>query len=390
MQDILFRFRQICENRYELPKQLKSESQKRVFGYFCTYFPAELVHAAGMLPLRIMGDKRKGSYTEAHMPSIGCSFIRTALDLGLSGTLDYLDGVIFSHTCDSMKVLSDIWHENFKDKFVDNILFPVKLDGHYSYQFLVKELKSFKNRLEEYLGISIEKDRLWESIEVYERNRELLKEVYFWNQENPGILRGSDILNMVISSMVIPKEEHNKLLQELISHLKQNKLPQRETQGLARVILAGNICAFPEIVDAIEDSNALVVNDDLCTGSRYFVDRSNHTPDIEKNGDPLAYIARKYLGKSPCPTKYVPGFSREQALLDMVKESKADGVVFLMLRSCDICFFDYPLLKKALDKEGYPSLFIEYEQQDESFGRVRTRVEAFVETIVGIVEGILT
>ena len=91
----------------------------------------------------------------------------------------------------------------------------------------------------------------------------------------------------------------------------------------------------------------------------------------------------KYLGKIPCPAKYDPDFRREQALLDTVKQSKADGVIFLVLRSCDPYSFDYPLLKKALDKEGYPSLFIEYDQQTGSFQQIQTRVEAFVETIKG-------
>ncbi len=382
-EDVLLRFSEICENRYELPKQLKAESGKRVFGYFCTYFPAELIHAAGMLPIRILGDRRKLLYTEAHMPSFGCSFVRSALELGLDGTLDYLDGVIFSHTCDSNRVLSDIWRQIFNNQFVANIIFPVKLNNPHSYQFLLKEIKSFKSKLEEYLGISIKRDKLWESIQIYEKNRELLKAVYLWRGENQGILRGSDILNIVISSMVIPKEEHNKLLEELISNLKQNKVSPRETEALARVVLTGNICAFPDIINVIEDSNALVVDDNLCTGSRYFLDGANYVQDFHRGGDPLAYIARKYLGKSPCPTKYDSEFSREQALLDMVEKSKADGVVFLLLRSCDPYSFDYPLLKKALDKQGYPSLVIEYDQQTASFQQVQTRVEAFVEIVKG-------
>lgn len=383
MEEVLLRFSEICEDRYELPKQLKAESQKKVFGYFCTYFSAELIHAAGMLPIRILGDKRKLLYTEAHMPSFGCSFVRTALELGLSGSLDYLDGVIFSHTCDSHRVLSDVWRQIFNHQFITNIIFPVKLNNPHSYQFLVKELKSFKRRLEEYLGIFIKKDKLWESIQIYEKNRELLKGVYLWRRKNQGILRGSDILNMVISSMMIPKEEHNKLLTELISALRENKVSPRETGALARVVLAGNICAFPDIINVIEDSNALVVDDNLCTGSRYFLDGANYPQDVHQRGDPLAFIAQKYLGKSPCPIKYDPEFSREQALLDVVEKSKADGVVFLLLRSCDPYSFDYPRLKKALDKEGYPSLVIEYDQQTASFHQIQTRVEAFVEMVKG-------
>ncbi len=383
MDDILLRFHEICENRYEIPKQLKSENHKKVFGYFCTYFPAELIHAAGMLSIRILGDRRRPTYAEAHLPSFGCSFVRSALDLGLRGALDYLDGVIFFHTCDSNRVLSDVWRQNFKDQFIANVIFPVKLNDRRSNKFLLQELKSFKSRLEKYLGISIKRDKLWESIQIYEKNRDLLKEVYQWREKNPGILRGSDILNMVISSMVIPKEEHNKLLEELISRLNGNKLPQRETEESAKVVLSGNICAFPDIIDVIEESKASVVNDDLCTGSRYFLDYADNMHNVRRDGDPLVYIARRYLGKSPCPIKYNSEFSREQAILDMVEKSKADGVIFLVLRSCDPCSFDYPLLKEALDEKGYPSLLIEYDQQTSSFGAIRTRVEAFVEMVKG-------
>lgn len=380
IEDLTGQFRRISENKYNIPEWLDTSTNKKIFGYFCTYFPVEMVHAAGMLPVRIMGERKRLLYVDAYLPSFGCSFVRTALELGLDGSLDYLAGVGFSHTCDSIQVLSGIWDKVIKGQFVTNIIFPAKLDDPESHGFLVRELQLFKNRLEEYLGVSIKEEQLWEGIHVFEKKRKLFENLYQWRRKNPGILKGSDILNAVNAGMLMEPAEHNKLLEHLLFHLSKEDRPKHETDRFAKVVLAGNICAFPDIIDLIEDSGALVVDDNLCTGSRSFL-RSGNGPESQEEKDALSCIARTYLNKFSCPAKYNSEIRRDETLLSIVENASADGVIFLLLRLCEPYSYDYTFLKKALDKRGYPSLVIEYEQQTESFDQIQTRVEAFVENI---------
>ena len=147
--ELTSQFREVAENKYNISERLNTSPKEKIFGYFCTYFPVEIVHAAGMLPFRILGERKRLLHVDGYLPSFGCSFVRTALELGLDGTLKCLAGVGFSHTCDSIQVLSGIWSQVLQDQFVTNIIFPEKLDEPESHRFLVKELELFRNNLEE-------------------------------------------------------------------------------------------------------------------------------------------------------------------------------------------------------------------------------------------------
>lgn len=372
---LLLEFRKISEERYS-----DLGGQKRAFGYFCTYFPVEIVHAAGLLPLRILGERKRLVHVDAYLPSFACSFVRTAMEMGLDGSLDDLSGVGFSHTCDSLQVLSGVWSTVFKNRFVTNILFPAKLNDPASFRFLVRELQVFKNSLEAYMDVSIGEDQLWNSIHVYQKKRALLNELYALRKRFPVALKGSDILSVVNSGMIMDPEKHNRMLEQLLQQAKRSADPAEDAQRHARVVLAGNICAFPDIIETIEASGAVVVDDQLCTGSRYFM-KAVEKPGPAEESDALSYIAELYLNKFPCPAKYHSDVKRDEALIASVEDNGAEGVIFLLIRLCDPYSHDYTFLKKSLVKKGYPSLVVEYEQQTASFEQIQTRVEAFVESI---------
>jgi bcr-type benzoyl-CoA reductase subunit C len=380
IEELTARFNEVSQNKYNISDWAGPSTNNKIFGYFCTYFPVEIVHAAGMLPFRILGDRKRLLYVDAHLPSFGCSFVRTALELALDGTLNYIAGIGFSHTCDSIQVLSGVWSQVLNNHFVTNIIFPAKLDEPESLRFLVKELHLFMNNLEKYFGVSIKEEKLWESIDIYDKKRLLLEQLYQWRRDHPGGIKGSEILNVVNSGMLMDPEEHNTLLEKLLLHLNEKDVPEYEAEGFAKVVLSGNICAFPDIINLIEDSGALVVDDNLCTGSRCFSKFGNTLKSGDKDYA-LSHVARTYLNKSSCPAKYNAQVKQDETLLSIVEKSNADGVIFLLLRLCEPYSYEYTFLKKALDNRGYPSLVIEYEQQTEFFDQIQTRVEAFVENI---------
>ena len=117
------------------------------------------------------------------------------------------------------------------------------------------------------------------------------------------------------------------------------------------------------------------IDDDLCTGSRYFL---HMTPP---EGPHLRRIAKRYLNRVPCPSKHSDSFDRREYLVDMVRQGQADGIVMLILKFCDPHDFDYPDVAKSLTENEIPHIKIETEMMPTSIEQVRTRLQAFVEML---------
>ena len=368
----LLQFSEIAANPYDSARDWKEKTGGRVFGYFCTYFPEELLHAAGILPVRILGQKENVSLADSHVQAFICSLVRTSLDAAMQKKLDFLDGVVFPHSCDSIQNLADIWKLHFPDQFSEVVVLPVWVDLPEAEDYLVEEILRFKRKLEKYLDEEISDDRLTTSIAVYDENRSALAELYAIRRDNPGAISAKDVLDVVLASLRMRKEEHTELLNKLLEGLRA--APQTDGESV-RIVLYGNACDHPDILNLFGEMDAVVVDDDLCTGSRYFL----HIAPPE--GEPIRRIALRYLRRVPCPSKHSNSFDRRDYLVDMVKQSEADGIVMLILKFCDPHDFDYPDLAKHLAESNIPHLRVETEMLPTSIEQVRTRLQAFIEML---------
>ena len=352
-------------------------------GYFCTYFPAEIIHAANMLAVRITGDNQELLHVESHIPSFACSFVRSSLELALNSKLDHLAGVVFSHTCDTIQVLSDVWQNIYPNKFVDDIPFPTRLDTPAASLYLAEELRRFADRLEKYFAVSLSHEMLWKSIDIFSENKKLLTELYNWRRQHPSILKAEEIFHAVNAATCMDRQEHSRLMKELLLELTNFNNTEDDPDGSVKIFLIGNVCHSSEFVKLIEDSNCTIVDDDLCTGSRSFLNFMEDNENLDRPPDPFDYLAKVYIAKSPCPSKFNRRISRAEVIIDRLQKSQAEGVIFLLIRLCDPHYSDYTHLSNALKAKGYPTLLIEYEQQTRSFQQLKTRVEAFSEVIKG-------
>ena len=125
---------------------------RKAIGFFCLYVPEELLHAAGFLPLRLMGTPVKMSHVQAHLPSNCCHLVKSSLESLLQGDLDFLEGVVFSQTCDSMQGLSDIWAHQRRLPIHFNLMVPTNLDSEHSRHYLKAEIERFKEFVESHSG----------------------------------------------------------------------------------------------------------------------------------------------------------------------------------------------------------------------------------------------
>jgi len=340
----------------------------QAMGYICTYAPEEIIHTAGFTPVRLRIGPEPPTRAEAHLPGFTCALCRSVLHQALHGDLAFLSGLVFPHTCDTLQVLADIWRENFPDLFVATMGQPLNLGSPDARPYLVAELQRFRQDLAGFSRHPITDDALRASIRLHNETRHLLSQL----DERRSRLSTRSFYAAVAASMVMPKEQFNPLAAELVKLL-NGEAPRSEGPCL---ILVGSVLDDPAILDLVDDLGACVASDDLCTGSRYFDQPIAETRDA----DPLEALADRYLKRRPCPTKHNPHWQRGRHLLELVKEKKADGVVFVLQKFCDPHAFDYAMLKETLDAADVPHLLLELEHTP-AVGQLRTRLEAFLEIL---------
>lgn len=339
----------------------------RAMGYFCTYVPEEIVHAAGFVPLRIRSGSQTPSRADAHLQSCTCALCRSALDQALRGDLSFLQGVVFPHTCDTIQPLADIWRMSFPDLYVETIVQPVHLSSPSTRPYLIAELQRFRHSLEELIGQEISDQAIGTSTELYNENRRLLTRLYDLRDR----LTAPELYAATGAGFTMPPLEYNQFLGELVELLAEgNGAPPKGT-GL---ILVGAILDDPAILTIVEELGARIVGDDLCTGSRYFAQ------PVVTGDDPIVALADRYIKRLPCPAKYHPDHEPGEHLLKLTSETKADGIVFALQKFCDPHAFDYAMIREKLDAAAVPHLRLEMEHAP-ALGQWRTRLQAFLEMI---------
>jgi benzoyl-CoA reductase subunit C len=365
-------FNRASENPHQYAKALKTKGRK-ILAYFCSYTPEEIIHAGGIHPLRLFGSKGDTSLADRHLQAYCCSLARGALTDVLGGTLDYLDGAVFPHTCDTIQRLSDIWRLNTHFQFFADVVLPVKLNTESALTYLEDVLRKFKRDLEKGFGIQITDASLKESIRTYNTVRTLLKKISEIRSKDPGMLSARDVNALVRGSMVLDRDQLVEKLAQVLRKLEGQRPIGSNTKK--RIMLAGGLCDNPDLYVLLEKAGAEVVWEDLCTGSRYF------EGTISEDGDPIASIARRYFERVICPAKHTSITARGENLVKLVREHGVQGVVFLLLKFCDPHSFDYPYMKEFLDRENIPSMLLEIENQLPPEGQLLTRFETFVQML---------
>jgi bzd-type benzoyl-CoA reductase N subunit len=367
-------FKNIATDPYAYCRKYKEETGKKIVGYTCSYTPEEIIYAAGALPFRLFGTDEGIHRADVHLQSYCCSLVRGILEEGLSGRLDFLDGAVFPHTCDSIQRLSDIWRLNVTPQFHIDLVLPVKLNTTSARQYLIDILGKFKKDLERALGVQITDAMLSDAIKTYNQIRTLMMQLYNIRAQRPEIMSGRDFHSIIKAAMIMDRQLLLKKLGEIVAQM-QNAPGRKIPPGTKKLVLTGSICSHPDIYDIIENAQGVVVWDDLCTGARYF------ESILDEKAPPLEAIAQRYLDRAICPAKHVGLKERGESLVQMVRKHQADGVVFMLLKFCDPHAFDYPYIKEMLDAENISCMLLDMEEQLPSGGQLQTRFETFIQIL---------
>ena len=350
------------------------ESGKKIIGYVCSYMPEEFVLAAGAHPLRLMGSKENIQLADTHLQAYCCSLVRGILEEALSGRADYLDGMVFPHTCDSIQRLSDIWRMNIPFGFHLDVVLPVKLDTGSAREYLYDVLAKFRTDLGKAMGTAIPDEALKDAIATTDKIRGLLKDIYEMRCRDPHLMTGEELFTVVRAAMIMDRTRVAGLLADIVAELR-TKGSNAADGKKKRLVLAGGICNHPDIYPMIEEAGGAIVWDDFCTGARYFRET------IGETADPVAGIAGRYLARIVCPAKHMDLAGRARHIAGIARETRADGVVFLLLKFCDPHAFDMPYLKKHLEEAGIPVMLLEIDDPLPAEGQLKTRFEAYLEML---------
>lgn len=369
---ILQSFRNMLSKRHSIAGNWKSQN-KPVIGWNSTYTPEEIIHATNALPVRIVGSMKTTTLADAYLPRNACSFARSTFDLALRSDYAYLDGLVTSNSCDNFTKTYDLWRYHAKIPYFHFINTP-HTNTPKAHEFFHQEIIRFKESLEETFKTIITNKTIQRTIQLYNENRNLLKKVYDLRRKDPPLISGAEALEIVLSSMLIPKKEHNKLLKQLLKEIENRSDPPKPG---VRLLITGSMMDITDLLNIIETVGGIAVTDDLCTGTRYFWNL------VRADKDPIKAISKRYLNKIPSPSRYHHQ-ERFNHIKNMIKQYNVEAVINFLLKFCDTHMFDAPLLTEELKNQGIPVLNLEWEHTRSGIAPIKTRIEAFIETIKGV------
>jgi len=377
--------REIYQNRALRAKELKAEG-KHTIGYFCLYPVLEMMTALDLVPYRIFGDMGQPiTKADTCLPTVVCPFIRSALDLGLKGQYDFLDGVVMCHSCEVGEKSAHIWRTYLNPSYFHFIDTPHTVHKAAQEQFK-NQLLDFKKSIESLTGKELSPDKLKEVIKTYNQQRALVRELYDLRKPDPPLISGVETLQTMVALMSIPVDEGIELLRQVIKQVKERQ--DGPSKKPARLLVWGSIIDNTDLIEMIEGAGANVVMDDTCVGTRAYF------PDVELTDDPLDGLAYRYLVEIKCPRTFREAVfgettkdymkdleSRFGYIKDYAKEWNANGVILQSVRYCDIHGYEVPGLRDYLEHVGLPNIYLEHDYSEAALAPLRTRVQAFLEVI---------
>jgi benzoyl-CoA reductase subunit C len=345
-----------------------------VLGHFQVYFPEELAHAAGMLPVKVRGAQVERREADSRFGSYICSILRTSLELAMSGRLE-VDMFVTHPICDAARNLAGIWERNLTAP-AQILYLPQNPNSAFAIDYLTEEYRRVLGDIEGIVGVTVTDDALRASIAVYNENRRLLRELYAIKRETPWLLPIDEAYVLVAIGALIPREEHNVLLHAVLPRLRER---DGRPQDRMRVVFEGGFCEQPplDLLHAIAQF-VYVVDDDLLIGLRWI------TSDVGGDvGDPARSLASAYLEQSSySPVQHDLRKPKEAMLLERIRGAGAQAAIIAAAKMCEPGLDEQVAYAHALDEAGVPYFVTEFEEQMTGFDHLQIQLETFVENLL--------
>jgi benzoyl-CoA reductase subunit C len=345
----------------------------KILGHFQVYFPEELAHAAGMLPVKVRGSQLEPKTAASHFGSYLCSIVKTSLELELSGRIAF-DMFVSHPICDTARNLAAVWGRNVE--YRSEILYlPQNANSAHAPAYLTGEYRRLLGEIEAVAGRPVTDEDIRASLEVFNENRRLLHHLYAIRREAPWVIAAHEAYALVALAGLITREEHNELLAWV--------LPQIETRTATRhdrlrVVFEGGFCEQPPLdLLRILGRSTYLVDDDFYIGLRWI------SGDVALEGDPVANLALAYLEQSSySPVQHDDRKPKEKMLLERIHSAGAEAAIISAAKMCEPGLDEQVTYAKTLDDEQIPYFLAEFEEGMSSFDHLEIQLETFVENLL--------
>ena len=355
----------------------REQHTARAVGYMPIYVPRELIDAAGMLPVGLMGggDQIEIIRGDAYFQSYICQIPRSTIELALTGRYDMLDGFLFPSICDVIRNLSGMWKILFPEKYVRYFDVPQNYVAGVGGKFYEAELRELSSDLATLAGREVSDDDLRASIRRYNENRAVVRELNALRRSEPWRVPVHEAYLLLRAGYVMPVEEHTAFMREYLAAVRAADRPMRDN---SRVVLVGAFCEQPPLglIKTLEMAGCYIVWDDFTLGMRWI------EADVPTDGDPIAALATAFLEHSASTaSRYEPCAKKGGYLVDAVKQCGAEGVIFAAPSFCDPSLLEQPMLQTALDNANVPWTAFLYSESLGQFQVIREQAGTFADSI---------
>ena len=360
------------ENPKETIRKSMAQSGKKAIGCFPIYAPEELVYSAGFLPIGMWGGPKNGTLSDRYLQTFCCSIMKANTELALSGSYDMLSGIILTAYCDTMKCIMENWKMALPHLRLIPMVYPQNRKAASGVAFMEEEFTRVKAQLEELRGSQITEKELTEAVDCYDDYRRTMQQFTKLASRHPAIFTARRRHAVIKAASFMDKRVYTEKMKQIICGLE--KL-EPEVTDHKRIILTGLMAEPAEVLDLLEENRLFVAADDLAQETRQF---SIIAP---KKGSAIERMAQRIAMQDGCSFLYDAEKSRGSRLIQLKNQYNTDAIIFCQLKFCDPDEFDYPIIKKQLEAAEIPLLHIELEQQMESLGQIRTRLQGFAEIL---------
>jgi benzoyl-CoA reductase subunit C len=365
------------DTRLEAVRAWKASTGGLAIGYMPIQIPREILHAQGVLPVGIVGGGEMEIIRgDAYYQSYICHIPRSTIELGLNGSLDCLDGMIFPAICDVIRNLSGMWQLSFPEKLSRYLDVPQDFRADIGGAFYRRDLEDLAADLAARGARPLEAERLRRSIALHNESRSEVRDLYRLRRDEPWKVPTHELVVLLRAGLVLPVEEHTEMLRRYRALVDADD--SRRPLDQARVVLTGCFCEQPPLglVKTLERAGCYVVDDDFLQIHRAF----RH--DVPAGDDPLGDLVEAYLGDSIAgPTRYIDEEEKGADLVRRVRESGAEGVLFSAASFCDPALLDQPMVVAAVERAGVPWTAFKFSENTGQFQVIREQAGTFADSI---------
>lgn len=367
----------------ELVREAQAAGRKCV-ATLCENIPEPLLNVPGIFSVRLRAP-RTGSIDMAtyYLTSFMCEYVRALLERAIEGGYNFADCLIAPDGCsminrcvENMELLKTMPKDHF---FYEYMEIPMKADENGLNLYTLQCKNHILKPLSEKFGIDLSDGAIRTSVEAHNRVCDLIRRIGAYRKEERPRITGHEFHVITMATYAAPKDLLIGKLEETLEELKDRQ-PDARNPYRIRVVLVGSEVDDVDVVRLIEDSGAYVCVDRFCYGS--FPGREQIV--LTEDEDALTQICRQYMHRGQCP-RYMnqDKIQERRKYVDrLAREYRADGIIYQQIKFCDPWAFERMLCTHVMrDDYHYPVLSVDRPYTTGNSGQLRTRVQAFVESV---------